>query len=108
MAKRKRVESDVVENKAKAVQVSKKQKSDDGPKKINQKPVAVVVKDPPRSKPEAIRIVVGSYEKILCGIDARFTSESPDTVSPNSISLLIIANPQVKSCIHVLGTHRRN
>jgi hypothetical protein len=85
MAKRKRVESDVVENKTRAVQVSKKNKTDDGPKKSNQKPVAVVVKDPPRPKPEAIRIVVGSYEKILCGIDARFTPESPDTVSPNSI-----------------------
>ena len=42
----------------------------------------------PPPKPEAVRIIVGSYEKVLCGIDAKFepdfksnvlsTSDSPD------------------------------
>jgi hypothetical protein len=30
-------------------------------------------------KPSACRIIVGSYEKVLCGIDARFTQQE-DTV----------------------------
>jgi hypothetical protein len=36
----------------------------------------------PTPKPNAVRIIVGSYEKVLCGIDARFDTEAPDTVCP--------------------------
>jgi hypothetical protein len=35
---------------------------------------------PTSSKPRAIRIIVGSYEKVLCGIDARFPNQATERV----------------------------
>jgi hypothetical protein len=51
-----------------------------GSSKPKQKPVAVVPEVPKIIKPNAIRIVVGSYEKVLCGIDARFNPKSVEKV----------------------------
>lgn len=36
---------------------------------------------PTTPKPRAIRIIVGSYEKVLCGIDARSSSQATEKVS---------------------------
>jgi hypothetical protein len=86
MSKRKRtVEADVVSNKGGAVQLKKKKENAVESGEKQKKPEAVVVAPIPPSKPEAIRIVVGSYEKVLCGIDARFTSKSEDEVPPGSV-----------------------
>ena len=57
------------------------------------KPKAVVVPEEiARSKPTAIRIIVGSYEKVLCGVDARFETQSIDKVQ----SLIASANTKGK------------
>jgi hypothetical protein len=37
------------------------------------------------AKPNAVRIIVGSYEKVLCGIDAKFENQSPEKVSSSHI-----------------------
>jgi protein MAK11 len=63
---------------AKTTKVSKSTDSS----KPKKKPVAVVPEEPKIIKPNALRIVVGSYEKVLCGIDARFTVKSAEKVSP--------------------------
>jgi len=60
------------ENKKKGLQKSLVKEKKDG---------AVVAenkgeKDTPASPPEALRIVVGSYEKVLAGIDAKFEDKS--------------------------------
>lgn len=47
------------------------------------KKAAVVPEISPPAKPKVIRIIIGSYEKVLCGIDAKFDSES---TSPNVLS----------------------
>ena len=45
-------------------------------KDLKSKPKAAIVPEvSPPAKPKAIRIIVGSYEKVLCGIDAKFDSE---------------------------------
>ena len=41
---------------------------------------AVVTAENNSSKPSAVRIIVGSYEKVLCGVDARFDSQSTEKV----------------------------
>jgi hypothetical protein len=85
MSKRKRTEADVVSNKAEVVQLKKKKDNAVKNGEKQKKPEAVVTAPIPQSKPEAIRIVVGSYEKVLCGIDARFTSKSEDEVPPEYV-----------------------
>ena len=37
------------------------------------------------SKPTTVRIVMGSYEKILCGVDARFDTQTTEKVPSFSI-----------------------
>ena len=47
--------------------------------KPKQQTTALLVENEP-SKPSAVRIIVGSYEKVLCGVDARFDSQSSANV----------------------------
>jgi len=90
MSKRKRTEeADVVSNKAEVVQLKKKKDNAVKNGEKQKKPEAVVTAPILQSKPEAIRIVVGSYEKVLCGIDARFTSNSEDDVPPEAVILTV-------------------
>jgi hypothetical protein len=47
---------------------------------LKQKPAAQEIERP--ALPSAVRIIVGSYEKVLAGIDASFPSSSGDNVTP--------------------------
>ncbi len=47
-----------------------------------QKSAVVPVSVPEASKPTVVRMVIGSYEKVLAGIEARFTSELAGNVYP--------------------------
>ena len=58
-------------------------------KKDNKPPKPVTVLSTEVSKPIAVRIIVGSYEKVLCGIDAKFT-QSEEKV--NLILLVLIGS----------------
>lgn len=58
-------------------------KSSEVPKSKSQ--AVVVPEEIAPSKPTAVRIVVGSYEKILCGIDAHFDTQTTEQVSSFSI-----------------------
>jgi len=54
----------------------------------NPKPqAAVVTTENSSSRPTAVRIIVGSYEKVLCGVDARFDSQSTEKVSSSKSML---------------------
>jgi hypothetical protein len=53
-----------------------------------QKSAVVPAPVPESTKPTAVRIVVGSYEKVLAGIDARFTSEAAGNVISSLLSLI--------------------
>ena len=51
------------------------------------KPQATVVQvENISSKPTAVRIIVGSYEKVLCGVDARFDTQSTEKVTSFKVS----------------------
>lgn len=65
--------------------VSTKEKTSDKIASLKQK--SSVVSE--NSKPTDLRIVIGSYEKVLCGIDARFTSSNAENVCQTSVSLMI-------------------
>jgi len=92
MAKRKRseqtgpmkqIQQDGVGRKAKVQRVvSSKEKASDKIASLKQKSSSLSE----NSKPNALRIVIGSYEKVLCGIDARFTSSNAGNVSQTSVS----------------------
>ena len=58
------------------------------------------------SKPKAVRIIVGSYEKVLCGIDARFDDQSKNKVVVRSQAIDAVAHPKFDSSIHVLCPYR--
>lgn len=96
MAKRKRTEPTDVVQRSKESELKKlKIKGDSSTKQktsatatLKQKAAAQEIERPPI--PTAVRIIVGSYEKVLAGIDATFTSSSGDDVTP-SISILIVA-----------------
>lgn len=86
MAKRKRKEpTEIIQQPKEAALKKTKVQHDAVPKTrtsevaiTKQKPAAIEPANP--VKPIAVRIVVGSYEKVLAGIDARFTSGSGDNV----------------------------
>jgi ethanolamine utilization microcompartment shell protein EutL len=79
MAKRKREEAGDVLERTKATQKKEKHKNGTSKKEIVPKSTSTVSENVVQSIPKALRIVVGSYEKVLCGIDARF--KSAETVS---------------------------
>jgi len=58
------------------------------------------------TKATSVRIVIGSYEKVLCGIDAKFPSAK--TVTTGSLARLITVQARFKSSVHVLSSHRGN
>jgi hypothetical protein len=98
MAKRKRKEPTAVVPQPKEAVAKKVKLQHDSVSKQKASEVAITKKKPAAIvaeesvKPTAIRIVVGSYEKVLAGIDARFTSSSGDTVRTPSISLIYSIN----------------
>jgi len=115
MAKRKRKDAAEVITERKKPEAKKVKVQNTSPQafKSNQvvkskaKPSTAVVEAPVVSKPNALRIVVGSYEKVLCGIDARFPEEAVEKVSCSPFH----ANSEYtrpETRIHVLRTYGRN
>jgi len=96
MAKRKRTEPTDVVQQSKESELKKLKIKDDSATKqktsatatLKQKAAAQEIEQP--ALPTAVRIIVGSYEKVLAGIDATFNSSSGDNVI-SSISFLIVA-----------------
>lgn len=54
------------------------------------------------SQPNAVRIIVGSYEKVLCGIDVRFDMQHPEKVILSRRKSDIVAHSKFESRLHVL------
>src|SRR5436305_920642 len=85
MSKRKRTEQTEVIEEPKVIE-TKKRKSQNGGSTIPQVSKfgqKFEVKDTVTTiapKPEGIRIVVGSYEKVLCGINTKFDAQSIEKV----------------------------
>jgi len=85
MLKRKRKElTDVIDG-PKTVQTKKIKSQNNGNNlfKVSKSLQSPEIKDTTGtiiSKPQEIRIIVGSYEKVLCGINAKFEPQSTDKV----------------------------
>jgi len=81
--KKQKVQTPAVPEKKEQLVTNSKQKAAVAPAQV-----------PEVSKPTALRIIIGSYEKVLAGIDARFTSEAPGNV----VRFLSFLTYRIKCC----------